>query len=354
MGDGGSGEKTEEPTPQKLKQAREKGQIAKSQDAIQAFMFVGVFSVVGLTFGMMSDGLMEFTLNAFDAATRKGDLPTVLTVTEESIWTLLVAVMPACGAAMVFAFASNYVQIGFLFTTHPLVPDIKKINPVSGFKQMFSKKKLVEALKQFIKFALVSWVVYAAIKDSVREVVLTARMDLISATHVASEIITNITIRVAGLFIALSAADFFWQRHVFKKEMMMSKYDVKQEYKQSEGDPQQKAERKALAEELVLHGSQQSVANADAVVTNPVHIAVAIKYDPESAGAPRVVAKGLRKNADKIKQIAKEAGVPILRNVPLAQALNKLDIEEEIPEELFEAVAEILNFVAELKNQGKA
>jgi flagellar biosynthetic protein FlhB len=133
--------------------------------------------------------------------------------------------------------------------------------------------------------------------------------------------------------------------------MMMSKYDVKQEYKQSEGDPHMKAERKALAEELILHGSQQNVANADAVVVNPSHIAVAIKYDRDKGGAPRVVAKGMRKNAEAIKEIARQAGVPILRNVPLAQALHKLDLEEEIPEELYEAVAEVLNFVYELKEK---
>ena len=131
----------------------------------------------------------------------------------------------------------------------------------------------------------------------------------------------------------------------------MSKYDVKQEYKQSEGDPHQKAERKALAEELILHGSQQNVANADAVVVNPAHIAVAIKYDKEKGGAPKVVAKGMRKHAEAIKEIARENGVPILRNVPLAQALHKLDLEEEVPEELYEAVAEVLNFVYELRER---
>ncbi len=353
MGDGGTGEKTEEPTPQRLKQARDKGQVSKSQDATQAIMFVGVFSVVGLTMGSAGDLLMEFIVGSIDAAMRKGDQPTVLTVVDRAIWTTLKVSLPALGAALIFAIASNYMQVGFLFTPEPLKPDIKKINPVSGFKQMFSKKKLVEALKQFIKFGLVSWVVYTAIEDSVRDVILTARMSMMAAVQVGSTLIYNISVRVAALFIVVAAADFFWQRYVFKKDQMMSKYDVKQEYKQSEGDPQQKAERKALAEELILHGSQENVSNADAVVVNPAHIAVAIKYDGDKGGAPKVVAKGMRKNADRIKEIARQAGVPILRNVPLAQALNKLDPEEEIPEELYEAVAEILNFVYELKEQGK-
>lgn len=353
MSDGGTGEKTEEPTPQKLKQARDKGQVAKSQDAVQALLFVGVFTVLALTIGQLADAFMELILGSIEAGTRAPSTETVLLVAEDALWFTLKVSLPALGAAFAFGLAANYLQVGFLFTTHAIKPDVKKMNPVSGIKQMFSKKKIVESLKQMIKFTLVAWVVYDAIKGSAADVVRSARMDLLAAVQVGGNIIFDIAVRVAALFFVVAAADFFWQRHSFKKDMMMSKYDVKQEYKQSEGDPQLKAERKALAEELVMHGSQQNVANADAVVTNPAHIAVAIKYDKDKHGAPVVVAKGMRKNADKIKEIAREAGVPILRNVPLAQALNKLDIDEEIPEELYEAVAEILNFVYELKQKGK-
>jgi flagellar biosynthetic protein FlhB len=205
-----------------------------------------------------------------------------------------------------------------------------------------------------IKFAAVSYIAYSSLRDSMREVVLASRIDLWTGVYIGGQIILNIAKRIGLLFVIFAVADFFWQRHVFNKDMMMSKYDVKQEYKQSEGDPHAKAERKALAEELILHGSQQNVANADAVVVNPSHVAVAIKYDREKGGAPRVVAKGMRKNAETIKEIARQAGVPILRNVPLAQALHKLDLEEEIPEELYEAVAEVLNFVFELKEKEQA
>jgi flagellar biosynthetic protein FlhB len=185
------------------------------------------------------------------------------------------------------------------------------------------------------------------------DIVRSQRLGLHEGMQVAGGLIFDISVRAGSLFLVVAMADFFWQRHVFKKDMMMSKYDVKQEFKQSEGDPEQKAQRKALGEEMILHGAQQSVANADAVITNPAHIAVAIKYDSEKGTAPTVVAKGMRKNADKIKEIARAEGVPILRNVPLAQALNKLDLEEEVPEDLYDAVAEILNFVYELKSEGK-
>jgi flagellar biosynthesis protein FlhB len=352
MSDGGTGEKTEEASPQKLKQARDKGQVAKSQDAIQAMTFIVVFAAAGLTLTSTARQLREFLYTSLDSAIRRGDdLPTVLDVLNESIKVIMLASAPALGAAWLAAFAANYMQVGFMITTEPLKPDIKKLNPVDGFKNLFSKKKLVEALKQLIKFVAVCWVAYAACKESTREVILATRIDLWTGVYVGGQIILNIAKKIALLFVVFAVADFFWQRHVFNKDMMMSKYDVKQEYKQSEGDPHQKAERKALAEELILHGSQQNVANADAVIVNPTHIAVAIKYDREKGGTPKIVAKGMRKNAESIKQIAREAGVPILRNIPLAQALNKLDLDEEIPEELYEAVAEILNFVYELKQK---
>jgi flagellar biosynthetic protein FlhB len=352
MSDGGTGEKTEEASPQKLKQAREKGQVAKSQDAIQALSFVIVFSIVALTMGSTATKLREFVAGSLTAAVRRGDeIATAVEVLDEALWMTLVCSLPAMGGAFLAGFAANAMQVGFLITTEPLKPDIKKLNPVDGFKNLFSKKKLVESLKQLIKFVLVTWIAYTSLRDVLREVVLATRIDLWTGVALGGQIIVDIAKKIGLLFVIVAVADFFWQRHVFKKDMMMSKYDVKQEYKQSEGDPHQKAERKALAEELILHGSQQNVANADAVVVNPAHVAVAIKYDREKGGAPRVVAKGMRKNAETIKEIARQAGVPILRNVPLAQALHKLDLEEEIPEELYEAVAEVLNFVYELKAQ---
>jgi flagellar biosynthetic protein FlhB len=352
MSDGGTGEKTEEASPQKLKQARDKGQVAKSQDAIQALSFVIVFSVTALTLSSTTEKLREFLYSALDSAVRRGDdLPTVLDVAYEGLWMVLKCSLPVLGAGFVAALAANYIQVGFIFTAEPLKPDVKKLNPVDGFKNLFSKKKLVESLKQLIKFALVSYIAYSSVRDSMREVILATRIDLWTGVYVGGQIILTIAKKIGLLFVVVAVADFFWQRHQFNKDMMMSKYDVKQEYKQSEGDPHAKAERKALAEELILHGSQQNVANADAVVVNPAHVAVAIKYDREKGGAPRVVAKGMRKNAETIKEIARQAGVPILRNVPLAQALHKLDLEEEIPEELYEAVAEVLNFVFELREK---
>ena len=166
MSDGGTGEKAEEPTPQKLRQAREKGQVSKSQDAIQAFLFIGVFSVLALTIGTLGDSLMIFLLDCIDAGVRKPSVATVLTVANEGLWQTLLVCLPALITAFVLGLFANYVQVGFLFTAHPLKPDIKKLNPVSGFKQLFGKKKLVESLKQIVKFTMVSIVVWKAAEDA--------------------------------------------------------------------------------------------------------------------------------------------------------------------------------------------
>src|SRR5688572_7532952 len=202
MSDGGTGEKTEEASPQKLKQARDKGQVAKSQDAIQAMGFIIVFATVGLTLTSTADRLQKFLYASLESAVRRGDdLPTVLDVVNEALWCTLIASLPALGAAFVAAVASNAMQVGFMFTAEPLKPDIKKLNPVDGFKNLFSKKKLVESLKQVIKFTVVSYVAYGALEESMREVVLAARLDLWTGVYVGGQIMYNIAIRCAFLFV---------------------------------------------------------------------------------------------------------------------------------------------------------
>ncbi|MBN2359017.1 MAG: type III secretion system export apparatus subunit SctU [Deltaproteobacteria bacterium] len=353
MGDGGTGEKTEEATPQRLQEARKKGQVSKSQDVLAALGFMISFVVLALTMEWTLGRIKEFIIASIYAGVSDGGIPAVINLGFEALMFCFVTCMPVLGAAFIVGLAANYLQVGFLFTTHPIKPDIKKINPISGLKQMFSKKRLFELIKQIVKFTVVTYVCYRAVLDNIRDIVVSQRVPLESTIKLAGQIIWDLGLRVGVLFIVIAAADFLFQRWQFKKDMMMSKYDVKQEYKQSEGDPEMKSHRKALAEELIMHGSQENVRNADAVVTNPAHIAVAIKYDQEKGGAPKIVAKGMRKHADKIKEIARQFNVPVMRNVPLAQALNKLEIGEEIPEELYEAVAEVLNFVYELQQKKK-
>jgi flagellar biosynthetic protein FlhB len=354
MGDGGSGEKTEEPTPERLRKLRKEGNVAKSQDVNSAVSFLATFVVLAGTIPFISDEMINIFKESMLAIQMMDEPDSVVPsrLLLSSLLAMVKSVAPACAAALVIGVAGNIAQVGFLFTTKPITPDLNKINPINGLKGMFKMKKLVELGKTIIKFTLIAYLSYAALKDAMRDVVMIIRSDVEIGMKVIGGIIWDFCIRIGGVFIVIAAFDAFYQRRRYTKDNMMSKYDVKQEYKQSEGDPQMKADRKAMHREIMNSAAPQNVKKADVVVRNPDHIAVAIKYDREKGnGAPVVGAKGTRLWADKVLEAAKHYGIPIVRNVPLAQALEKLDVGEEIPEELYEAVAEVLNFVYELAKQ---
>jgi flagellar biosynthetic protein FlhB len=356
MGDGGAGEKSEEPTPEKLRKLREDGNLPKSQDVIQATMFVACFCIMALTLGYTGDKLTGFMKLCFSLVSSKELGTAVITrLMYEGLITMMLAGMPVLVIAFFVALVANYAQVGFLFTTKPLEPNFSKLNPISGIKGLVNMKKLVELLKTIAKFSLVSYLAYDSLQERIRDVVLTIRMPLYNGLKIIGQIIWDFSIKIGVVFALIAAADLFYQRKKFIKDNMMSKHDIKQEYKQSEGDPHHKQERKKLHHEINSGGGgKANIKKSDAVVVNPDHIAVALKYDRDGTSAPIVVAKGERVQAEKIKEIAKQVGIPIIRNIPLAQALNKFEVGDEIPEELYDAVAEVLNFVYQLSNAQKA
>ena len=355
MSDGSTGEKTEEPTPERLRKLRKDGNIPKSQDVTSAISFIVVFAVLAASFGFIGEKMSELFEIAILAVGKEGEREGVIAsrMLLEGMFTMLKVCAPALAAAFVMGLVLNVAQVGFLFTLKPITPDIKKLNPINGLKNLVNMKKVVELLKTIIKFSLISYLSYVALKDAARDVVLIVRSDLMIGVKIIGSIIWDFCIKIGGVFVLIAAFDAFYQRRRYTKDNMMSKYDVKQEYKQSEGDPQQKADRKAMHREIMDSAAPSAVKGADVVVRNPDHIAVALKYDGEEGVAPTVVAKGNRIWAEKILDAAKQYGVPIVRNVPLAQALNKMDVGDEIPEELYEAVAEVLNFVFELSEKQK-
>ena len=347
MSDGGTGEKTEEPTPEKLRKLREEGQVPKSQDVTSAVSFICTFAVLAATAGYMGDEMVSLVETALSNI-NSGESGEVLAhrLMVEGIWTMAKVCAPALATAFVLGLAMNIAQVGFMITTKPITPDPNKLNPVNGVKNLINMKKLVELLKTIIKFVVISWLSYAALQDAIRDVIFLIQGELTMGMKVVGGIIWDFCTKIGGAFVAIAAFDAFYQRKRFTKDNMMSKYDVKQEYKQSEGDPQLKGERKQLHREMINGGGVSNVKNADVVVKNPEHIAVALQYDKEvEDAAPVVVAKGQRIWAEKILDEARRHNVPIVRNVPLAHALNKVEIGDEIPEELFDAVAEVLNFV---------
>ena len=346
-------DKTEDPTPKRLREARKKGQIPKSQDAIQAFLFLIGFNVLLGIGGMLSENLKQFLKHYMEFSTTTVMLPpdALYSIFTDSVIFLLTNLAPMLGAIVVTALVINYAQVGFIFTFETIKPSINKINPFNGIKKWFSPATFLELLKTVVKFAIVIVLAYMIIKGLLREMVLSVGRDLQSINFLLKELISRFTTRVAVVFIVIAAVDYFLQKKMMMKNLKMSKDEIKREYKQDEGDPMFKHKRKELAHELIFNNMMKKARKASAVVVNPIHMAAAIEYQRGKSSAPIVVAKGKNLIAEQLKEIAREEGIPIIRNISLAQALNKVELDEPIPEQLYQAVAEVLNFVYKLEQQ---
>jgi len=349
------GEKTEEPTAKKLREARKKGQVANSKDMTTAFLFVTAFSILLSTGGSIMDTLKDFMHQYFTWAVTTPDMPTgaYSTMGTDIIFMLLKLVAPMLGGIFAVALLVSYVQVGALFTFEPLKPELKKLNPMSGMKKWFSPKTFIELAKTTIKMTLVAVLAYQIVRDLMKPMILSVGANIANMNIFLSDMISSFTFRVAGVFIVIAAADFGYQRHSWKKGLKMAKDEVKREYKEDEGDPMFKHKRKEMAHEFIFNSMMKNARKASVVVVNPTHIAVALFYDRQKGGAPVVLAKGQNLIAEQLRQIAKEENIPIMRNVTLAQALNRVELGDEIPEELYYAVAEVLNYIYQLGQHGK-
>lgn len=344
------GEKTEEPTHKKLEDARKKGQVWKSKDLSGVMGFLVGLGVVKATWGSVEHELQALFDYSFEKLAHPVELDKALIdILYMSLGRLLLLTLPVVFACAIVGTLADFLQVGALFSLEAAMPKLDKLNPMNGFKNMFSKKSLVELLKNMVKIFVTADVVYGVVRDAAGMVALTIRSDAHGMLVVLGELIARIAIRVGILFLVFAVFDVWFQRRAFMKDMMMTKDEVKREYKESEGDPHHKAERRRMHHEILESAQMEAVKGADVVVTNPDHVAVALKYDQDHDGAPKVLAKGVDSRAEAIKELARGSEVPMLRNVPLAHALLRVDVGEEIPEDLYDAVAEVLNFVYGLK-----
>ena len=352
-----SGEKTEKPTEKRLRDARKKGQVSKSQDLTSSLMLISAVLVFWLSGAATASVLIKTMQSGIETA---GSFTGVLT--RERAGELLLQAVLNMGMALaplfLFLFAGavifNYIQVGSLFAFEGIKPDVNKMNPAEGFKQKFLKpRSYIELgktlLKAIITFVVVGWILYAEIPN----IVMLSGQSIAAVITYTSGLMLRIGFYVGALFLALAVGDFFLQRFLFQSQMKMSKQEVKQEYKESEGDPLIKWMRKSLHREILAQSSVAAVKTANIVLVNPTHVAVALKYDRGTMGAPTVVAKGADLIAKQIREIAKKADVPMMRDIPLARALYELDIDAEIPEELYETVAEVLRWVYTLDEEDK-
>lgn len=335
-------EKTESPSEYKLKQARNKGMVAKSGDVVVWASLLSGFLICYVASWAAFIKLQVFLRTCLRSFSYS---PEIL---KQALDLWLILSLPVVFAAACGGFVGNVAQFGFLLTGHPIKPYISRLNPVNGLKKLLSKDRFVDLLKQITKFIIVFFVVIYCIKKHISTIVLLFRVEMVEAISVIASLVVDVFIRVLLAFLCVALFDWFWSRFSFYKSMRMSKYEVKKEYKQQEGDPHIKQERRRMHQEALEGPLSPSLEDASVVITNPSHLAVAIVYHQEKDDVPKVLDKGMGKKAKAMMDLAHQCHIPIIRNVPLVRDLQWLDIHEEIPKNLYDSVAEVLLFVHEL------
>lgn len=354
--DGDGGEKTEEPTTKKLEDARKKGQVAKSIDATTAISLLVFFYILRIFMGFLGErftgGFSTFYGKINEASNEEFTLQLGCSYLGEVLKEIIIASFPFFLAACLVAFVTNIVQVKWKITFEPLRPKFDKFNPISGMKRLFSKDKLMELFKSVAKVIVIIYVVYNFLQDKWALVMNMYDYSLTQSLALIGDIIINIGIRISMFFVVIAVIDFMYQKWKFHDDMKMTKQEVKDEYKQSEGDPKVKSQQRARMQQASRRRMMQDLPNADVVITNPTHLAVAIRYDKLSHEAPVVVAKGADYLAQKIKELAGDYDIEIVENKPLARMLyHNVDLGAEIPPELYQMVAEVLAYVYNLKGK---
>lgn len=348
------GEKTEQPTPKKRRDAREDGQILQSKEVNGVVILFSCFFALKLLGGMINNQLEKLLMDSFHTIANVDVFynENNLLVNFMKIGAVFaIIVLPILAAAFLSALIINYLQVGFIFTSKPLKLKLDRLNPIEGFKKMFSKRALVELVKSILKIILVGYVAYSYLLSKMVEIVKLSQMNAKSAYGIFASMTFNFVLRLLLVLLALSAFDYFFKWREHENKLKMSKQEVKEEYKQTEGDPFIKGKIKEKQRQMAMSRMMQDVPKADVIITNPTHYAVAIVYDNESFEAPYIIAKGKDLIAENIKKIGKENSLPIVENKYVARTIYQtVEIGDIIPEELYEAVAEILAYVYGLKN----
>lgn len=348
-------EKTEEATPKKRKDAREEGQVLQSREITATFILLVCFFSMNIFGSYMMKNTSNFMVDVFS---NLDDLENTFIMDNMRVNFLKVVSVflsiagPIALIAFVSGFFINYIQVGSLFTTKPLKPKLSRINPIEGFKRLFSKRALVELVKSTIKIIAIGYVAYNYIKK--RWGILT-KLPYTSINQIIvnfSKLSYGFSMRIVGVLFIISVADYIYQWREYEKNLMMTKQELKEEYRQMEGDPLVKSKIREKQRKMALSRMMHDVPTADVIITNPTHFAVALKYDKEKYPAPYVIAKGADLVAQNIKKLASENHIPIVENKMLARTLyNMVEIGEVIPEDLYEAVAEVLAYVYSLKDE---
>ncbi len=352
MADNG-GDRSEKATPRKRQKSRKEGQVANSKEMASAavlltglaiFFFFASWMLTSVKGTMQSLFLLvgQYEIN----------METLFPLAKMCVTESAKVLAPVMLSVLVAGLTANIAQVGVKFSTKPMMPDLKKINPISGLKKMFSMRSLVELVKSLVKITLVGTIAYKVIAGSFDEMIAVGQLSIHGVFAVLGSIALKLVWYVCLAMVVLAILDLAYQRYDNEKKMKMSKQEVKDEHKNFEGDPKIKSRQRAIQREMAMRRMMADVPQADVILTNPTHVAVAIKYDADKADAPLVIAKGAGFIAQKIRETAKDAHVPVLERPPLARELYRVvEIGKAIPNSLFEAVAEILAYIYNLKGK---
>ncbi|MDD6334660.1 MAG: flagellar biosynthesis protein FlhB [Clostridia bacterium] len=357
--DGPGGEKTEPATAKKLNDIRKEGQVAKSKEIITAISLMALFIILKVYVGGIGTklvngfktiyGMMQKVV--FDSA-QGITVRMAGSIVREAFTLILGTVIPVLIVAVIIAVLGNMLQQKWMVTAKPLAPKASKINPMNGFKRMFSVRQLFELLKSIAMIAIIGIMVYNSVRKNMNIILTFYDVTLYTALSTVGNIIINLGIQISAVFLVVGFIDLIYQRHKFKTDNMMTKQEIKDEFKNTEGDPQVKGQIRRRMQEISRRRMMQQLPEADVVITNPTHFAVALKYEPDSGKAPVVIAKGADYLAFQIRDKAKEYNISIVENKPLARIIyHNVDIGMEIPPELYYAVAEILASVLRTNNR---
>ncbi|MFH1386182.1 MAG: flagellar biosynthesis protein FlhB [bacterium] len=351
------GDKSEEPTPHRLREAREKGQVAKSKEITTAFLLLLSYFIFRYLGEFMWRNLVEMAQGIFQLIpqAKEFNLSFAGYVMLIGLRAMAFVLLPILGSVFLIGFLAEALQTGLVFAADPLSPKIERINPLEGFKRMFSIQGFVELLKSLLKIIIVFYISWYACKDDLPYIIVLIEAHPWDALVLGGDIAYRIAIRVGMFYIAIAILDYFYKRWEYMRNLKMTKQEVKEEYKRLEGDPMVKQRMRDLQRQVAQQRMMSAVPKADVVVTNPTHLAIALKYDVAKMKAPVVLAKGERKIAEEIRRIAEAHEISIVRNEVLARSIYKTTrVNQEVPADLYQAIAEVLAYVYKIKRDREA
>lgn len=347
----GAQEKTEQATPKRLEEARKKGQVSKSTDLVGALCLIAVISFLYATKNSFIVDLQRYFIGFFlDAGHNYGANFNPLFSLRDAAMFILKVVAPFFVVALLVVLVTNIAQVGFLFTAQALQPRPGLFNPIKGLERMFSRRSLVELAKSIVKFTIIGGTAYLLIKKNLETLLVLFYTSPMGIYQVIVGFIVRIALWAGLAYLALALLDFWYQRYEYNKGLMMSKQEVKDEFKQMEGDQLIRQRRREIHRNLSMNRIAKEVPEATVVITNPTHLAVALRYEQSEMEAPKLVAKGAGVFAERIKAIAHEHKVPVMENKDLARFIyDNMEVDQEIPLEIYQAVAQVLAMVYRLK-----